>query len=58
MVACRGARFVPAGRLPLEIGNVVDFCAREALVADPSQDKVSEASKGVDVFINGEVDVR
>lgn len=49
MAACRGIRVVPAGRLPLETGNVVDFCVREALAAELSPRKVTGGSMGVDV---------
>lgn len=42
-------RVVPAGRLPLETGYVVDFCVREMLGAEPSTRKVTGGSMGVDV---------
>lgn len=49
---------MPAGRLLLDTENVADFCDREALAAEPSKRRVTEGSMGVDVLINGEVDVR
>lgn len=48
---------VPAGRLPLETGNV-ELCNREAVAAEPSRREVAGGFMGVDVLINGEVEVK
>ena len=48
---------VPAGGLPLETGNV-EVCDREAIAAEPSKREVASGLMGVDVLINGEVEVR